>query len=475
MIFLISLIGLFIIFVIVRALQFNPKESFVSNSKEVKLNEDRIVQNMSEMIKCKTISYNNKALMDMAPFVKFQNLLINLYPIVHKTCKRQLIGETGILYYWKGKSSKESIVLMSHYDVVPVEEAQWTKPAFAGTVQGGFIWGRGTLDTKGTLCGIFEASEKLMEDGFVPENDIYFSFSGDEEINGSSCPALVSYFQERGIKPAFVLDEGGAVVENIFPGVEGECALVGIGEKGMLNAEFSLKGQGGHASTPPIHTLVGEIASAIVKVENNPFPMEYTKTVEEMFDTLGRYSSFTYKILFANMWCFKGLFDVVCKKSGGELNAMMRTTCAFTKMEGSKAYNVMPPVVSVGMNLRLLGKETTKSAKEYLEKVINNDNINVNIIDGMNPSIESDTNCKEWDLLGQTIKDTWPDAIVSPYLMMACSDSRHYCKITDRVYRFSAMKLSKEERGLIHGNDERVPIETLIKTVKFYVRLISKF
>ncbi len=468
------LVLVFLTVIIIRAVMYKPKARRVPSGETVILDEDRIVKNMQEMIRCKTISYNETELIDQAEFKKFQELLLKLYPNIQEACELHYIGVNGILYHWKGKKGGNPVVLMSHYDVVPVEEDQWEKPPFEAIVEDGVLWGRGTLDTKGTLLGIMESIEKLIGEGFVPEHDIYMAFSGQEEINGTTCADMVTWFENQNIHPAMVLDEGGAVVENVFPGVKEECAMIGIAEKGMLNIEFKAKSRGGHASTPPVHTIVGELAQAVVDVEKHPFKRQFTKPVREMLDTLGRHSSFLYKIIFANMWCFEGLFDVYCKMSGGELNAMMRTTCAMTRMEGSKAFNVIPPVASVGMNLRLIGSETTESAKQYLTNVVNNPNIEISEYEGRNPSIESTTSCEEWEILCQAVTDTWQQALVSPYLMMACSDSWHYCRITDRIYKFSAMKLSKEERGMIHGNNERVPVTTLVKTVEFYTKLIKK-
>ena len=470
---ILAAIVVFVGILLVRTAQFKPLPEPERSQEKVALNEEKIVADMQELIRCKTVSYDDTSLIDEGEFLKFRQLLPQLYPNIHEHCEFGMMGVNGLLYLWKGKTDKDPVILMAHYDVVPVEESQWEKPPFDAVVEDGVLWGRGTLDTKGTLCGVLEAAEQLIGEGYVPEHDIYFAFSGQEEVNGTTCRDMVTWFEEQGIHPAMVLDEGGAVVENVFPGVSRECAVVGIAEKGMANIELHAKSRGGHASTPPPHTIVGELAKAVVAIENHPFPRQLTKPVREMLNVLGRHSTFVYKLIFANLWCFEGLFDMVCRMSGGELNAMMRTTCAMTRMQGSKAFNVIPPTASVGMNLRLMGTDTAESAKEYVEKVIANPNIEVTVYEGRNPSPESDTSGEAWQTLSQAIADTWQDALVSPYLMMACSDSWNYGRISDKVYRFSAMKLSKEERGMIHGNNELVPVATLVKTVEFYVRLMK--
>ena len=394
---ILAVLVVFIGIILLRTLAFRPHKEEAVTAEPIALNEEKIIADMADMIRCKTVSNRDHSLVDWAEFDRFQALLQERFPRIHSAATLEKLGKTGLLYHLKGRSDAAPSVCMAHYDVVPIEADGWTKPAFDGLIEDGFLWGRGTLDTKGTLCGVMEALEQLLGEGYVPENDLYLSFSGEEEVDGDSCREIVKYLEQKGITPAIVVDEGGAVVDNVFPGVPGQCAVVGIAEKGSVSMDLSMVSQGGHASTPPKHTILGQLSQAVVDIESHPFPRHLTRPVAEMFDTLGRHSTFLYRMIFANLWCFEPVLDLICKKSGGELNAMMRTTVAFTKMEGSKAFNVMPPRASFGANMRLLGEDTVESATEYLKKVIGNEKISLSVTEGMNPSICSSMECEGWD------------------------------------------------------------------------------
>ncbi len=469
-----GLVALFLAVLIIRTLNFKPKANAKVFEEEIALDNDKIVENLRSLVRFKTVSYRDSSLEDDAEFAALLAELPRLYPNVYKTCTQTLMDDRGVLILWQGKKHDSPSVMMAHYDVVPVNEELWDKPPFEAILEDGVIWGRGTLDTKVTVNGILSAAEKLIADGFVPENDIYFAFSGGEEINGKGAVNIVDYFEKNNINLALVVDEGGAVVENVFPGVKKPCGLIGIAEKGLMDVQYSSKSAGGHASAPKPNSPIVNLSKAILKVENKPFKMHLTKPVKEMFDVLGRHSSFVFRMIFANLWCFSPVLNMLCKKQGGELNALMRTTTAFTQAKGSAASNVIPPEAKFVSNMRLNPADTMDSALEYLKKTVNDDRVEITVLHGMNPSRISQTNCEAYNKVASSVVSTWKGSIAAPYLMMQCSDSRHYGRISDKVYRFSAMDLTSEERATIHGNNERIRVETAVKAAEFYVRLMKQ-
>lgn len=472
---IIALILGFFAIILIRALLFKPKKEEIKQVEKIEFDKDKAVYSLGELIKCKTVSSENSELEDEKEFNKLLSLLPKLYPFVYEKCELKTFGGRGLLFKLKGKTDDKPSILMSHYDVVSVVEENWEKPPFDAVLEDGVLWGRGALDTKVTFNAVMFSINTLLSSGFVPNADIYLAFSGSEEVNGEDARNIVNYFIENKIEPEMVVDEGGAVVTGVFPGVKNPCGLVGIAEKGLMNVSYTAKSSGGHASAPKPNSPVVRLSKACTKIENKPFKYHITKPVKELFDTLGRHSTFLYRIIFANLWLFKGLVNKMAVGNGGDMNALLRTTVAFTKFDGSKGFNVIPPVATMVSNIRINPEDNKDFVLSELKKKVNDDKVEISELIGENPSNISRTDVIGYDRVKNAIKATWGnDVLVSPYLMVQCSDSRHYSKFSDRVYRFSACDLTNEERASIHGNNERIRVETIHRSIEFYLHLIKE-
>jgi len=475
-------IGCFLLFgflllaitVLLRAAVFRPKPQKEVPRQEISFDRDAAVFALQQLVRCRTVSCTDPALEDEEEFEKFRALLPQLYPEVFRVCTVQRFPGRALLFRWPGKLPGDPTVLMAHYDVVSVEEESWEKPPFAGIIEDGVLWGRGTLDTKVTLNGILSAACHLITKGFQPQRDIYFAFSGGEEVNGPGAKHIAGWFLSEKITPALVVDEGGAVVENVFPGVKAPCGMIGIAEKGMMNVRYTVRSCGGHASAPPSKSPIPTLAETCRRIGKHPFPMHITKPAAQMFDTLGRHAGFGLKLVFANLWLFRPVLDLICRRGGGELNALVRTTTAFTQMAGSTGRNVLPAEAHLISNMRLSPMDTVEGAAAHLRKAVKDPAVEIEVLESFPPSPVSETGCESWDKVARAVSHTWPGCIVTPYLMVQCSDSRHYGKLSNHVYRFSAMDLTGEERKTIHGNNEKIRLETVGRAVEFYIRLIGQ-
>lgn len=470
---ILALFVVLILVVLIRTLMFTPKEENEVKSQKIEVDTEKAAVEMSQMVRCKTVSHADESLDDLNEFDKFEQLLPKLFPKVYETCTYEKIGPRALTLHWKGKSSEKPIIFMAHYDVVPADEKEWARSAFDGAIENGIIYGRGTLDTKGTLLSVLHAAEMRIIEGLIPQNDIWFCFGGNEETMGYGAPTIVDELEKRGIKPSMVLDEGGAIVEGAFPGVEVPSALVGIAEKGSWNLQMEAFADGGHSSAPPAKSPVDKLSLAVCKIHDHPFKFKITEPAAELFDNISRRSSFLYRMIFSNLWLFKPALNILCKKQGGELNALCRTTIAFTMSEGSKGINVLPSSAKMIMNVRLLEGDTQKSALERFKRIVNDDSIKFTSLGGSDPSKTSPIDTSEYAAISRAIRETYDGVLVSPYLMIACSDSRHYERICPNVYRFSGMPLSTKEREMIHGKNEQIPASKLGTTIEFYYRLMG--
>jgi carboxypeptidase PM20D1 len=288
-----------VLIVMIRTLRFTPHE-LPEMKKRHEIDEDRVVESLSKMIQFKTISYADPSLIDDHEFTEFRAFLKSRYPLIFEKGEYSE-HHKGMLIKLMGESNESPTVLMSHYDVVPIN-GEWKEDPFSGRVDEHTVYGRGTLDTKSSLNAVMEAVEFSLSKNKMFKNDLYLAFGGDEETYGVSASSIVSHLENLGVKPGLVLDEGGAIVSKMFPGVRDKAAVIGIAEKRIFNVKLSAKSRGGHASTPPKHTPLTDLSKAVTRLNNHPsFRLKLTPPVKALFKTIAPHSnSFFIKMLFAN-------------------------------------------------------------------------------------------------------------------------------------------------------------------------------
>lgn len=410
------------------------------------------------------------------PFEAFVTLLEELYPLVHTQLTRERIGEFGLLFHWSvSGASNDPLVLMAHYDVVPVDENDaWSYPPFDGTIADGWVFGRGALDDKGPLVVILDAIENLLASGFHPARDVYLSFGGNEETFGDAARDISELLHKRGVRPWMVLDEGGAVTSSPLPFVRGDAAMVGVGEKGIASVTITARSDGGHASVPPPLTAVGRVAKAVTALSPGTFRAKAPKAVPRMLGLFAQRSTGVGKVLYSLLSRWPWLNARVFALLGGEAAAMVRTTIAPTRFDAGTANNVLASQARATLNLRLALGETVDSAVSTLRRTIRDPDVTIEVLEGNDASPESPSNAPQFALIADSVGVSHPEALTVPYVTMAATDSRYFHRYCAHTYRFAPIKMDAELRATIHGIDERVSIEELRRGELFHRTLIER-
>jgi carboxypeptidase PM20D1 len=439
------------------------------------------VERLRALIRIPTVSRQLPEVADETQFAAFRAKLAELYPLTHARLELEVVGGGTLLFRWAGAGTGDPSVLMAHYDVVPADEPGWTHDAFSGELVGADpdggaeqrIWGRGAIDDKGMLAVILEAVEAALAEGFQPAADLYLSFGHNEETAGDGASDVVALFVERGIRPALVIDEGGAVVEGVFPGVAAPIAVVGVTEKGIAGVELSVSKKGGHASTPVRGGATSRLARAILKLERSPSRASISAPTLAMIRTLGPHARQPLRFFLSRAGFFRGLLTAAFARLGPETEAMVRTTRAITRLTGSAGDNVIAERATAMVNVRIAVGSSLQQAVDDIRKAVDDPAVTVRLVYGSEPARVSRSEGPVWQLLSDAITDTFPGTIVTPYVMLQASDSRHFAAISDGVYRFLPFDLTTAERGTLHAIDESIRVETYLRGIAFFRRLIG--
>lgn len=459
---------------IIRTITFKSKQLSVKEKISYKINGDEAAARLSEAIRFKTVSNIDRSLVDYATFRGLQEYVQKSFPLVNSHLEKKVINEYGLLYTWKGSDpAQKPVLLLAHQDVVPAADEGWKYPPFSGIIEEGYIWGRGTLDDKGSLFAILEAVEYLLKEGYKPSRPVYLAFGFDEEVGGhEGAGKIAEYLKTQGAQFEYILDEGMLATRGVAPGITGWTALIGVAEKGYISLELSTEQKGGHAAAPPPQTTVGILSAAIVKLQDNPFTIRMTGPSAGLFEYLGPEMGFPNKMIFANIWLFGPLIKK--RMAATAAAASLRTTTAPTMFRGSPQDNVLPTRSIAVVNFRILQGDTIQSVINRVTKIINDPRVKISPLVGnlFEPSPVSPLDSRSYDIINRTIREVLVDALVTPTLVQGRTDSIYYIDLAECCYRFVPERVPAEEISAPHGFNERVSVNNYAEMINFYIRLL---
>ncbi len=464
-----------VVVLLLKTIFYPSKQLNVKPVEAIQINNES-VQNLSKAITFKTVSNTDYSLTDTLQFLQFHAFLDSAYPLIFQHLEKEIHGNNALLYRWHGQNSNlKLLILLAQQDVVPAVEENWEKGPFSGEIDDQFIWGRGTIDDKGSLISIFEAVEKLLEEGFTPERTVLLAFNDEQEVSSNGARMLAATLKSRGVDAEMVLDHGGSITSGLVPMISKPVALIGTSEKVFITVELTSKCAGGHPAMPQPETTISILSKALVSITLNQPDPEFTPPIKAFLSYIGPEIPWPARIVFANQWLLSGLLKRIYASSGPG-NAAVRTTASPTMLRAGIREDVLPTEARAIIQFGLLPGDTSEKVIARLNKIINDDRVSVTILENpKEPAKVSPINCQAFNLLNKTIKECFANTYVAPILMTASFDGYYYSEVSPNIYRFTPYRSTSEDLARMHSDNERITIENYKEVINFYYRLIKNF
>jgi acetylornithine deacetylase/succinyl-diaminopimelate desuccinylase-like protein len=370
-----------------------------------------------------------------------------------------------------GSGKGKPVLYLCHLDVVAANPEDWTRDPFHLTEDGGWLYGRGTIDMKGQDAAVLAALLRMKSEGFKPMRDIIVAFTADEESGGERNGVDWLLTEHRDLMDAGLVinpDGGEAGMKNnrrLYIGVQ-------TSEKISMAFEAEVTDKGGHSSRPTADNPIYRLSEGLTRLAKFRFPVHLTETTRQYFERRAAIETGTIKsdmLAVAknppDAAAIDRLSDVV------ETNILLRTTCTATQIDGGHAQNALPQRARATLQCRIIPGETQDSVRDTLTRVLGDPAIKITVLTPATPSPESPISGDILPTVEKVAQRLWPDVVILPQMGAGASDSKYTRVAGMPSYGIDGM-FDDLDDARAHGRDERIGVQALAQEVDFTYQLM---
>jgi acetylornithine deacetylase/succinyl-diaminopimelate desuccinylase-like protein len=384
-------------------------------------------------------------------------------------------GKANLYARLPGDGSARPLILLNHMDVVLASPEYWTVPPFDGVIKDGYVWGRGALDMKGEAIAQLMTVLVLKRAHIPLKRDIIFLATSDEEIGAGVGAAWIAEQRPDLVRSAeFLLNEGGLTRADGRGGVE--FLAVGTSEKSPFWLDVTARGTAGHGSRPTTDNPVHRLIRALSRVAAWQTPLIVTPPVERSLRDLAAVErDTTVRRWLADIRAaLRDTLAVRTITADVTYNAMLRNTISITGLKGSDKTNVIPPIATAAIDVRLLPGQDPMAFLAELTRLIGDTAVTLRPQGPNWPPTESSTDTELFRAITAVAQSRQPKTVVSTMLLPGFTDSHYFRSMGIVSYGLGPFPLMLNESRGIHGNDERLSLDALRYGARFYYEVVAR-
>jgi len=384
-------------------------------------------------------------------------------------------GKANLYARLRGDGSARPLILLNHMDVVVASPAYWTVDPFAGVIKDGYVWGRGALDMKGEAIAQLLTVLTLKRAAVPLKRDVIFLATADEEVGGGvGAGWFVENHPELVRDAEFLLNEGGTIRTD----AAGRIQYYGVGttEKSPFWLAVSARGTPGHGSRPTPDNPVHRLIRALHRIVEYRTPLVVTPAVERYFRDLAAIEPDPMR----RAWladvraALRDSAAIQALTADLSYNALLRNTISITELKGSDKTNVIPPVASAGLDVRLVPGQDPQAFLAELVRVVADTAVAIEPAGPTWPATESPIDTELFRAIVAAARERTPRALVTTPPLTGFTDSHYFRRLGIVCYGISPFPLNEAESRGVHGNDERVSLDALTFGVHFLYDVVAR-